>query len=147
MRPEDNNNYRHGEAINGKQTKEYRAWQAMKNRCSPNNKQDRKTYFDRGIRVCPEWSSFPQFLADMNRCPAGCQLDRRDNSKGYSRDNCWWRTGSQNCNNKNNNRRVTVDGITRTITQWAGIVGKSSQTLFSRARAGWPPREIVYGRQ
>lgn len=38
---------------------------------------------------------------------------------------------------------LTVDGQTRTITEWAKIVGLDSFVIFSRIRRGWTPEEAI----
>lgn len=34
---------------------------------------------------------------------------------------------------------VTVDGVTRTISEWADALGLNRATLWKRLRRGWPP--------
>src|SRR6266446_562222 len=46
-------------------TPEYGAWSGMKRRCREYS-QDRKDYFDRGIRVCEEWNHPRGFRAFLN---------------------------------------------------------------------------------
>jgi hypothetical protein len=81
---------------------EYRARKKMIDRChNPSNK-DYRHYGGRGIEVCPEWrASFLQFLADMGPRPSPLlSVDRIDNDKGYSKDNCRWATRSQQAFNR-----------------------------------------------
>lgn len=80
----------------------YQTWSDMKQRCyNPNNKAF-KYYGERGIAVCDEWkNSFKQFMADMGERPSKeYSLDRVDNDKGYSKDNCRWATKKEQMNNK-----------------------------------------------
>ena len=72
----------------------------MKNRCL--REENAKNYSDRGITVCERWlESFENFFEDMGKVPCkGAQLDRIDNDKGYSKDNCRWVTRNQNGLNK-----------------------------------------------
>lgn len=80
----------HGHAANGNESREYRAWKAMRRRCNPKNKNSFRWYGKYGIRVCDRWNSFEEFLADMGKCPKGLTLDRIDCSKNYEPGNCHW---------------------------------------------------------
>jgi hypothetical protein len=76
---------------------EYRAWAAMKSRCS-NPKHPRWKYYGaRGITVCERWlASFNNFWADMGPRPSPTHcLDRRDNDGNYEPANCHWATGDE----------------------------------------------------
>lgn len=81
---------KHGEGALGKQTREYRAWQAMRNRVRPNNERNRKWYSDNGVIVCERWGIFSNFLEDMGRCPSGMSLDRINPYGNYEPSNCRW---------------------------------------------------------
>lgn len=72
----------------------------MTERCKPGSK-NRKNYYDRGIRVCPRWLVFENFLADMGEKPAkGLSLDRINNDGNYEPKNCRWATAKQQANNR-----------------------------------------------
>lgn len=81
----------HGHTRGGKPSPEYVAWQAMRRRCAETWPK-RHLYFDRGIRVCPEWeSSFQSFLSSVGPRPGPrYTLDRRNNDKGYEPSNVRW---------------------------------------------------------
>ncbi len=48
-----------------------------------------------------------------------------------------WATASEQQNNKTNNRKITYQGITHTITEWATILDINIGTLDSRFRRDW----------
>jgi hypothetical protein len=82
----------------------YPIFNAMVARCHLPTNESYKDYGARGIKVCEEWkNNFSKFLEDMSPKPEGTSLERLDNEKGYSKDNCTWVTFSEQ--NKNQRRR------------------------------------------
>lgn len=73
----------------------------MKHRCLNPKDKRYKDYGGRGITVCSRWKkSFKNFIDDMGERPKGYSIDRKDNNKGYSPDNCYWATDKQQALNK-----------------------------------------------
>jgi hypothetical protein len=94
-------NLRHGHKTRKNRSRSYKSWEAMKERCANETHRSYKDYGARGVTVCERWlDSFQNFLADMGERPEGTTLDRRDNSKGYYKENCRWATKSQQQRNK-----------------------------------------------
>jgi hypothetical protein len=81
---------------------EYRAWKAMKTRCTNPNRADWKNYGGRGISVCERWAtSFENFLADVGPKPSPLHtLDRILNDGSYEPGNCRWATRGEQLKNK-----------------------------------------------
>jgi hypothetical protein len=117
----------------------YGVWIGMKDRCCNPNSERYADYGGRGITVCDRWvSSFNNFFADMGDIPfKGAQIDRKENDKGYSPDNCKWSTRNEQARNKRNNRILVFNGVGRCLTEWAEITGIKTGTLISRLKRGW----------
>jgi hypothetical protein len=121
---------------------EYGVWKAMMGRCyNPNNNMF-KHYGSRGIAVCDRWrgrTGFANFMADMgNRPSPKHSIERIDNNGPYSPSNCKWATLDEQLANRRNSVFMTLDGETRTASQWAAILGISPHVLYNRRRQGWP---------
>ncbi len=128
-------NTTHGQSY----TREYSLWCDIRKRCLNPKRADFKLYGGRGIAVCERWlDSFENFFADMGKCPENKSIDRIDNEKGYSPDNCRWATAAEQAQNKRNTVKLTFNGETKCITQWARDKGIGFTTLWLRInRAGW----------
>ena len=131
---------RHGHAVNGRVTPEYRAWHAMIERCRNPNVKQFKDYGGRGISVCERWREFEKFYADMGDRPGDdYSLDRVNNSGNYEPGNCEWRQEVPQARNRRSNRMVEFGGETRCLAEWCEILDKSYQTVLERLLAGWSP--------
>ena len=83
----------------------------------PENKRY-KNYGARGITVCDEWRkdccNFYKWARD-NGYNENLRLDRMDNNKGYSPDNCHWVTALGNPYSKRNARKAMHKGEIHTL--------------------------------
>jgi hypothetical protein len=120
-------------------TPEYPVWVAMKARCLRESDACYYRYGGRGITVCREWQDdFARFLSDMGRRPTPQHtLDRINNDGHYEPGNCRWATRVQQNRNKRNNRRMTLNGETMTMQEWAERLGIHQAFLSQRLRLGW----------
>lgn len=115
----------------------YRIWEGMIRRClNPKNKEFRN-YGGRGIKVCSRWMSFENFFADMGERPSGMSIDRKDNSGGYSPQNCRWATRHAQMRNTRRNVWVVFSGIRLVRKDWAKRLGMAPSTLVKRLQK-WP---------
>ena len=124
-------------------TPTYETWQAMKNRCCNKNQPVYKNYGARGITICDKWQTFEGFLEDMGERPDGLTIERVDNNKGYSKDNCIWATIEQQNRNTRQNKFITHGGETLCMKDWARKTGIPYPTIQDRRRKGLSPSEIL----
>ena len=115
----------------------YRIWVGMHHRCADVTGEKAHLYAKKGITVCERWGDFDAFLADMGEPDEGMSIDRIDGNRGYEPANCRWATSKEQANNTTQNRRLTYNGKTQTVTQWAEEIGVKQNTLLYRIRRGW----------
>jgi hypothetical protein len=112
----------------------YEAWARMKCRCAgTSGKNDIKNYLERGISYDPRWSDFKNFMSDMHTgWKSGLSLDRIDNNRNYSKENCRWTDKKTQAINRRSTHFFTYKGESRTLTDWSPIVGVPRSTLAQR---------------
>lgn len=134
---------KHGHAKDGRVSREFKSWSAMRQRCL-NPKDDAfPKYGGRGIRVCNRWSSFKQFLEDMGPRPDGTTLDRIDPSGNYTPRNCRWAAPQQQTDNRQCTRKLTFNKEELALSEWFKRTGISISVLGARMRLGWSARKIL----
>lgn len=103
---------KHGFSVRGNIQAEYRVWLTMWQRCVNQKASGYSRYGGRGIAVCPRWKSFVNFISDMGRRPsAQHQIDRKNNDKGYSPENCQWVTRGQQMLNRPYKSKTGIRGV------------------------------------
>lgn len=116
-------------------TRLYRIWQGMKRRCYKKSEPCYDRYGGRGITVCDEWKNdFVAFYnwATNNGYSDELTIDRIDNSKGYSPDNCRWVTQTEQARNRRSNINITIGNSTRTLVEWCEIFDINYSLASSR---------------
>jgi hypothetical protein len=132
-------NYKHGK----KWTRVYGIWCAMRSRCGNPNTKFYELYGGRGITVCDRWQKFDAFLEDMGEPPEGHSIERIDNDKGYSKDNCKWIPLKDQAKNRRSARMIEAHGKNMTLTEWAEQSGIDAKTIWHRLNYGWSADDAV----
>lgn len=136
------NHFKHGLA----HTRIDNIYKGMISRCyHPRNiRFDR--YGGRGITVCDEWKNDKtKFFewAFANGYTDDLTIDRIDGDKGYSPDNCKWKTQKAQQNNRCNNRQIELNGETHTMAEWSDITGIKAPTIWARLKRGLSAEEAL----
>lgn len=117
------NFYKHGKT----KTRQHNLWAGIIDRCYNPKNQDYYNYGGRGIAVCKEWldkeKGFINFYnwAMTNGYKDDLTIDRINNNKDYSPDNCRWATWIEQAKNRRCNHLVTYEGETHNLKEWAKI--------------------------
>lgn len=126
----------------------YSSWVSMLHRCENPQRHRYNIHGGRGIRVCERWLLFENFYADMGERPSHAHsLERENNDGPYSPDNCVWATQRDQMRNTRRNTRLTHEGKTMTMIEWAELVGSPHSTLSWRKQQGWSDTDVIYGRR
>lgn len=134
-------------------TRLYNIWSNMKIRCYNKGDKTYALYGARGIKVCDEWlnnyESFYEWAMKNgydSTAPRGhCTLDRIDNDGDYCPENCRWATQKEQCNNTRKTRKITYNGETHTISEWAEITGTPAHTISDRlSYKKWSIEDVLF---
>lgn len=132
----NNPNYKDGR----KGTRLYRIYNAMKSRCYNPNIPSFKYYGGRGITVCNEWlndfSTFKEWALN-NGYNDNLTIERLDVNGNYEPSNCIWATYKVQANNMRSNRLITINGVTKNLTEWSEYYGINVKTVRDRLKRGW----------
>lgn len=130
-----------GAKCEGKRTKLYSIWIGMRRRCYDRNDANYPRYGGRGIVVCNEWKNdFAIFRewAIKNGYSSDLTIDRIDNDKEYSPENCRWTGALEQARNRRSNKVITFNGETHTAIEWEEKLGFSRGTISRRITSrGW----------
>lgn len=119
-----------------KRTKEL--WRSMWKRCGGISGQGKGSVKYKGIIfVCERWQEFSNFIEDMGLAPDGLSLDRIENSKGYSKENCRWASCKTQTRNRSITRKVEYQGEQWFLKDLADHLGIRYDTMWCRLQAGW----------
>ena len=120
-------------------TRIYTIWQQMKDRCYNSNNKSYKDYGGRGIIVCDEWKADAKNFSDWanaNGYSDNLTLDRINVNGNYEPTNCRWATMKQQDRNRRNTIFITMDGETKSLSEWCEIKGVPYQRTQKRYYQG-----------
>lgn len=116
----------------------YAIWKEIISRCSYQGDTGYKYYGAVGLNIADEWKEYPAFYewAMSHGYHDDLSIDRIDNSKGYSPENCRWETDKVQGVNHSNSILVTIMGTTMCLNDWARAAGVWRQTVYQWRKAG-----------
>jgi hypothetical protein len=136
------NRITHGDSY----TRLYHIWYGIIRRTEDSNRKEYKDYGGRGIKICPEWRNSYEAFRDWalrNGYTDNLLIDRINKDDDYSPSNCRWISRKEQSLNRSDTRRLTVNGITKTLSEWARHTGMPYAKLKKRVRLGWPDEKVI----
>lgn len=142
----------HGHSPMGIRSPTMTSYGSMLARCSHPSNPAFVHYQRRGITICDRWrdgedgkTGFECFLADMGVRPSRLlSIERIDNSKGYSPDNCRWASKREQARNRTTTTLYPCRGQQMTLREIAETYGFRYETLRYRvSRAGLTAEEAL----
>lgn len=122
-------------------TRLYREWAGIIQRCTNPNSTSWDRYGGKGISVCDEWKRFEPFAewALANGYSDDLTIDRINGTGNYEPGNCRWATYYEQSNNQSTTLFLTYNGETLPLSYWAKRTNIKKRTLYDRIyRYGWP---------
>ena len=116
----------------------YRIWLNMRCRCNTVTNPNYQEYGARRINVCEEWDAYEAFeiWALTHGYSDDLTLDRINNNKGYSPENCRWATAQQQANNRRSSKVYMLNNESHTAAEWARIKGMPYKSFMNRIYRG-----------
>lgn len=122
----------------------YKRWRGMINRCDNKNLISYRYYGGRGITYENNWSTFFGFWKDMgNSYLDNLSLDRIDNNGNYCKENCRWTDLITQNNNRSNNRILTYNRESHTVSEWGRKLNVNPNRIHTRIYRGWTVSKII----
>lgn len=120
-------------------TPEYGIWSNIKSRTTDMKNKSYPDYGGRGICMCDEWlNDFAAFFNYVGFRPSKKHtIDRIDNERGYEPGNVRWAVKITQANNTRRNRRITLYGVTKTLSEWCRDTGVNYKVAHHRLSSGW----------
>jgi len=120
-------------------TRLYRIYRGMIDRCYNPNRHEYEYYGGRGITICDEWlNDFMKFhnWAIKNNYKDNLTIERIENNSNYEPNNCKWATMKEQTNNQRNNRMVEDKDGFITLPQFCEKYNFNQTSLAYRFEQG-----------
>ncbi len=126
----------------------YKILNGMRQRCYNPKNIGYPDYGGRGIKVCENWlgkEGYHNFYewALNNGYGDELSIDRIDSDGNYEPSNCKWSTPKEQANNRRNNTRITINGVTKNMKEWEIEYGLSENVILNRLRLGWEGEDLL----
>ena len=131
---------------NQSHTRLYRTYQSMIDRCTNESCKSYKDYGGRGIKVCDEWLNDINKFFDWskhNNYNDNLFLDRIDNDKDYTPDNCRFVDSYTQNNNRRNNIKIEYNNEIKTVSQWSKYFNINYNFFYNRIKKGYNIDKIL----
>lgn len=125
----------------------YKIYMGIKNRCYNSKDPNYKKYGEKGITVCDEWlgeNGMRKFFdwackngfyyEKLQNGKSLLTIDRIDNNKGYSPNNCRWVTNKVQARNKKTSVYIEIDGEKINLRQYAEEHNIQFTTIYKRIK-------------
>lgn len=128
----------------------YKIYYSMLSRCKYKSSKTYNNYGGKGIKL--NWKSFKEFKGDMYASylkhvkihgEKQTTIDRINNNGNYCKENCRWATYEEQNSNRSCVLKATINGETKTVTQWANTLGLNRSVIYSRIWLGWSPFNAI----
>lgn len=107
-------------------------FKGLKERCYNESHKDYKWYGAKGVKVCEEWLNNPisfEKWSLQNGYKNDLTIDRIDENKNYSPDNCRWISNVHNAKYKSTTHLIDVNGEKHTGRDWSKKLGIGINTI------------------
>jgi hypothetical protein len=134
--------YKHGLS----KTRIHALWRKMIDRCNNPMASNYHNYGGRGIKICPEWKDdFLAFFlwAEAHGYKDALSLERIDVNGNYEPLNCKWIEINQQSRNKRDTKYAKINGITKSMVDWAETYDIPYKTIMSRWYRGVRGHDLV----
>jgi len=119
----------------------YRIWHNMKQRCNNKNYKHYKDYWGRWIKYDYKWEKFEWFYEDMwESYKEWLSIDRKNNDWNYCKSNCKWSTNKEQSRNKRSN----IIYKWKCLTDLCDELWLNRKVIYNRILRGWSIEKALY---